>query len=110
VAVAGGRSFRQVSSGSDHTCGVTTGNVAYCWGLNNIGQLGEGSGAFRRVRPMAVAGGLRYEAVSTGADGRHSCGVTTGDQAYCWGYNFRGQLGDGTTTDRSTPVAVAGAM
>jgi alpha-tubulin suppressor-like RCC1 family protein len=110
VVVAGGHQFDGLAAGAEHSCGVTTGGVAYCWGHNTDGQLGVGSDAVRRVRPTAVAGGLHFNGVSAGADSRHTCGVTTDDRAYCWGWNFRGQLGDGTTTSRRTPVAVAGAM
>ncbi|PYP20711.1 MAG: hypothetical protein DMD53_09885, partial [Gemmatimonadetes bacterium] len=44
------------------------------------------------------------------AGGSHACGVTPGGAAYCWGANVNGQLGDGTTTDRLSPVAVAGGL
>ena len=56
VAVAGGLRFRQMRAGSFHTCGVTTANVAYCWGLNSDGQLGDGTRA-QRLAPVRVAGG-----------------------------------------------------
>ena len=56
--------------------------------------------------PAKVAGGARFASVSLG--GVHSCGRTSGGQAWCWGRNVYGQLGDGTTTDRDTPVRVAG--
>ena len=57
---------------------------------------------------MAVLGGLTFTAVSTGV--AHTCGLTTSGAAYCWGYNNRGQLGDGTTTNRTSPVAVVGGF
>ncbi len=57
---------------------------------------------------MAVAGGLSFAAVSVGFI--HSCGVTTAGDAYCWGLNLFGELGDGTTTQRLTPVAVTGGL
>jgi alpha-tubulin suppressor-like RCC1 family protein len=108
VAVAGGLRFREVSA-SVMTCGVTTRSVAYCWGANGAGMLGDGT-TIDRLTPVAVAGGLRFRQLSTTAASVHTCGVTTGDLAYCWGFNRNGQLGDGTTTDRSTPVAVAGGL
>ncbi len=99
-------SFAAVSAGFDHSCGVTTAGVAYCWGDNVFGQLGDGT-TTNRPMPVAVAGGLSFAAVSTKG---HTCGVTTAGDAYCWGQNVRAQLGDGTTTDRLTPVAVAGGL
>ncbi len=100
-------SFAAVSAGSSHSCGVTTAGVAYCWGRNNSGQLGDGT-MTNRPMPVAVAGGLSFAAVS--AEHNHSCGVTTAGDAYCWGDNGNGRLGDGTTTQRLTPVAVAGGL
>lgn len=97
--------FRQISTGLSHTCGVTTGSLAYCWGRNNAGQLGDGS-TTRRLRPTAVAGGLKFLMVTAGAE--YTCGVTTDNRAFCWGDNAAGQLGDGSTTQRLKPVVVAG--
>lgn len=98
-------SFRQLSAGRRHTCGVTTDDRAYCWGDNATGQLGDGTSA-DRGSPVAVSGGLRFILVSAG--GGYTCGLTTGERAYCWGENTAGQLGDGTTTNRPRPVPVAG--
>jgi alpha-tubulin suppressor-like RCC1 family protein len=56
--------------------------------------------------PALVSGGLTFVALSAG--GTHSCGLTTGGLAYCWGENVRGQLGTGTTTNSSVPVRVSG--
>jgi alpha-tubulin suppressor-like RCC1 family protein len=106
VAVAGGRHFRGVTLGAFHTCAVNPFDVAFCWGRNTNGQLGTG-GADTGV-PVRVAGGLRFSGVSASGIGFHTCGVTTDHRIYCWGNNASGQLGDGTTTQRSTPVAVAG--
>jgi alpha-tubulin suppressor-like RCC1 family protein len=110
VAVAGGLRFSRVSPGQVHTCAVTTADRAYCWGNNTAGQLGDGTTTHRSV-PVAVTGGLQFDLVSAGSgsgENSHTCGVTTGDKAYCWGWNMFGQLGDGTTNDSSTPVAVVG--
>jgi alpha-tubulin suppressor-like RCC1 family protein len=98
-------SFRQISAGKWHTCGVATDDRAYCWGDNLNGQLGDGT-TTDRARPTPVAGSLKFILVSAG--GSYSCGITTENRAYCWGENTTGQLGDGTTTRRLRPMAVAG--
>jgi alpha-tubulin suppressor-like RCC1 family protein len=104
--VSGALVFRNISVASMTTCGVTTDNLAYCWGLNDHGTLGDGTQQ-RRGAPTRVAGGLRFRTVSTGSE--FTCGLSEPDRrAYCWGSNFAGQLGDGTTADRHTPVPVAG--
>jgi alpha-tubulin suppressor-like RCC1 family protein len=118
--VVGGLTFRQVSTGHLHTCGVTTGNVAYCWGANQVGQLGNGSRTGPQIcphpsvddfacstRPIRVAGGLAFRQVSAG--GHHTCGVTTAGRAFCWGAPG-GALGDGTTVLKLTPVPVVGGI
>jgi len=51
-----------------------------------------------------VAGGVTFAAVR--ANEYHTCGVTAAGAAYCWGQNGSGQLGDGTTINRLTPVRV----
>jgi alpha-tubulin suppressor-like RCC1 family protein len=107
AAVGAALTFRQVSGGADYTCGVTTDDLAYCWGINNLGQLGNGT-LDNAAMPVAVSGGLHFRRVEAG--GGHACGITTGDRAYCWGWNDLGQLGDGTRTDRSMPKEVAGGL
>jgi alpha-tubulin suppressor-like RCC1 family protein len=100
--------FRQISAFEGHTCGVTTENRAYCWGYNVQGQVGDGTKTDFRDRPVAVAGGHLFRKVSVGVS--HTCGVTTSDQAFCWGENRYGQLGDGTTMERLEPVRVTGGL
>ena len=111
MPVAGGVSFAAVSAGSFYTCGVTVAGAAYCWGDNGLGQVGDGTTTTPGTGPSSpalVAGGVSFAAVSAGFT--HTCGVTAAGAAYCWGYNFFGDLGDGTTTDRSSPVLVAGGV
>jgi hypothetical protein len=109
-AVAGGLTFKSVSVGGGNACGVTTGGAAYCWGEDFNGELGNGSAGGYSTVPVAVAGGLTFAAVSAG--GLHTCGLTTGGEAYCWGWNAEGQLGLGTSDQQAhgTPAAVAGGL
>jgi alpha-tubulin suppressor-like RCC1 family protein len=98
-----------ISAGSMHTCGIRSDGRSYCWGQNNQGQLGDGTGNPRST-PTLIAGGLRFSSISTGAgDGTHTCGIAV-DSVYCWGSNTKGQLGDGTTTPHPTPTSVAGGI
>src|SRR2546421_12978026 len=64
------------------------------------------------VAPAAIVAAqsdsLKFTAVS--ASGEFACGLTVAGAAYCWGADDRGQLGDGTTTDRTRPVRVTGGM
>ena len=97
-----------ISAGAYHTCALTasngTGGVR-CWGLNSSGQIGDGT-TTDRSWPVDVSG-LTSGAKDITTGGAHSCAIITADGSIkCWGKNDQGQLGDGTTTDRSTPVLV----
>ena len=107
VALAGGRRFRLVRAGAGHACGITLAGVTFCWGLNEQGQLGDGTKTNRRA-PVRVVGGITFQRLSAG--NFHNCGVTAENKAYCWGKNDRGQLGDRTSTTRLKPVPVFGGL
>ena len=89
-------------------CELTSVGAAYCWGDNGHGQIGDGTTTNRNV-PTAVGGGVTFATLAEGS-ADHACGLTAGGQAFCWGANAYGQLGDGTTTDRNAPVAVGGGF
>lgn len=105
VVTPAGVTFTMLSAGLWHTCGLTTSGAAYCWGANGDGQVGDGTNASTAV-PVLVSGALSFTAVHAG--GWHTCGVTADGTAYCWGRNSSGQLGDSTTTPRPAPVRVKG--
>jgi alpha-tubulin suppressor-like RCC1 family protein len=102
--VLGGLRFGNVSVGRDHTCALTRDHRAYCWGYGGGGRLGDGSNGTITREPVAVAGGLRFAQVKAGSS--HSCGITAAGEAYCWGDNQFGQLGDHTRIRRLTPARV----
>ena len=104
--VSGGLAFQSVSAGADHSCGVTTTARAYCWGFNSEGSLGNGTFFPDLNEPSEVSGGLDFEFVTAGAI--YSCGVTTTGEAYCWGDNSTGSLGDGSILSSNVPVLVGG--
>ncbi len=105
VAVAGGHSFRQISTSTGQTCAVTFQDRAYCWG--NAVAVGAPFPPTGTFEPVAVASNLRFQSVSAG--GTHACAITVGDRkAWCWGINDKGEVGDGTLIGPETPVPVAG--
>ena len=95
-----------VATGGGHTCAVTTGGAAKCWGSNVYGQIGDNATTTRLV-PVAVSGLTGGVTAITTGDG-HTCALVTGGAVKCWGDNTYGQLGDNTTTRRLTPVSVSG--
>lgn len=105
--------FRQVSAGgtsadAGFTCGVTADNLAYCWGDDEFGQLGD-DGTHNFTVPHPVAGGHHFRQISAGS--LHACAVTPQNRAYCWGRNTFGALGDGTDAFRQRhPVPVVGGL
>ncbi|MFG6439419.1 PKD domain-containing protein [Roseateles sp. LKC17W] len=107
VAVSGlGSGVVAISAGWEHMCALTSAGAVKCWGAGSNGQLGQGSIANSRTPVDVVGLSSGVLAISTGA--YHSCALTSAGAVRCWGGNFSGQLGNGTTTNSTAPVAVQG--
>jgi alpha-tubulin suppressor-like RCC1 family protein len=159
--VSGGIHFISISTGLGHVCGITTDSSAYCWGSNQLGQLGDGttqdhsiptrvawSGSLKEIVtgvahtcalqdngdplcwgsnqvgtlgspieesadptqvpiktvPTGLENGPNFQHLASGE--RHVCGIDVGGVVLCWGYNYEGELGDGTRQTRSTPATL----
>jgi alpha-tubulin suppressor-like RCC1 family protein len=102
VAVATRQTFVAISAGANHTCALTRDGVAYCWGLNETGELGQAlvaneCGGFScNRRPVRVESTVRFDTISAGFG--HTCALSDG-RAFCWGRNDRGQLGSSRAYD-----------
>ncbi len=127
--------FRSLSAGVEHTCGISSGGIRYCWGNNERGQAAPGLGGVLPA-PFPLPGA--FEAIAAGGDhscalrgngqvlcwgalgsprgafrvvtaGTHyACALAAGGVTQCWGANDRGQLGDGSTAARAANAAVQG--
>jgi alpha-tubulin suppressor-like RCC1 family protein len=98
--------FASISTGEGHTCAVTSGGAAHCWGYDGYGQLGDSLPLTNQSVPVQVKGGQTWASVRAGI--YHTCGRTTGNDAFCWGNNGEGQLGIGNQTNQNKPVVVTG--
>jgi alpha-tubulin suppressor-like RCC1 family protein len=99
------RGVTAIATGANHTCALTSAGGVLCWGYNVDGELGDGTTTARST-PGPVTG-LTGGVTAIAAGVYHTCALTSAGAVLCWGYNVDGELGDGTTTARSTPVPVA---
>ncbi len=97
-----------IDVGFQTTCGILDNGSVLCWGRNDVGQFGDGtltnySSTVSRYAILPVG----RVAVSISVGQYHACAILDNGDAFCWGSNELGQLGDGSTTDRSTPSRVS---
>ena len=112
LATVGSERFTTVTAGGAHACALNLLGAAYCWGKDESGQLGDILDV-NSTTPIPVVGptgrpsdALRFTKISAGAS--HTCAVTVDGAAFCWGEGQFGALGNGQSTSRDFPVAVAG--
>jgi len=103
------KTIKSITAGNSHTCAIASDDQAYCWGNGDHGQLGNNYSGQNFKAPVAVStsGLLKNKTIkSISVGGHHTCAIASDNQAYCWGYNYYGQLGNNSTENSSIPVAV----
>ncbi len=104
VAVFPELRLRAVTVGVSHACGLDTAGAAWCWGQNDVGQLGDGT-TTDRAAPVPAAEGHAFVDIAAGRG--VTCGREAAGQAWCWGARSGGQIGDGQDLDTPAVRAVA---
>ena len=99
--------FQAVAAGEYHSCALSAAGTVWCWGRNNYGQLGIGSTTSSTV-PVALSAPMHTGAQAITAGMLHTCALSANGRGFCWGYNFSGQVGDGSTANQTSPVQVGG--
>ena len=106
-----GKTIKEVSLSEYHGCAIASDDLAYCWGWNYYGQLGNNSTSDSIVPvPVYTAGNLSGKTIKSiitnSYDDGYTCAIASDDLAYCWGWNYYGQLGNNSTSDSIVPVPV----
>jgi alpha-tubulin suppressor-like RCC1 family protein len=103
--VPGAPVFTALAAGDLDYCGLAQSGTVYCWGTNRNGRFGNPPDPnMYQSTPVAVPGSQHFTQISMSQN--HMCGITTDGNAWCWGSNANGELGDRTTTPSTTPVRV----
>lgn len=108
VLISSTDTFRDVAAGSRHTCAVRTDGLAFCWGDDGGGALGNDAILADSATPVQVATITNVKAIYPMTYA--TCALLASGDAYCWGINSSGQLGIGSTTEQRTPAAVTGGL
>ncbi|HJM41239.1 MAG TPA: hypothetical protein QF514_03325, partial [Candidatus Thalassarchaeaceae archaeon] len=98
------RSAVAISLGESHTCALLDDTTLKCWGFNNHGQIGDGT--FTNANTPTTVDLGDDTAVAVAAGRHHTCSLLSDETVSCWGWNDRGQLGDGTYTSQPEPTSV----
>jgi hypothetical protein len=106
TTAGGGTNWKQVSCGYNSMAAVKTDGTLWTWGNNNNGKLGDGTTTNRSSPGTTAGGGTDWKQVNAGT--LSTAAIKTDGTLWTWGRNDDGQLGDGTTTNRSSPGTVAG--
>jgi hypothetical protein len=108
VQVSGLTNAKAVTAGLLHSLALISDGTVWTWGDNTSSELGNGSSGGSSTTPTQVSAVTGVTAISSQANARHSLALKSDATVWAWGSNSAGQLGDGTKTNRSTPVQVSG--
>jgi alpha-tubulin suppressor-like RCC1 family protein len=106
IAVSAIINATAIAAGDLHTCALLSTGGVDCWGYSQFGQLGDGPHDYGSATPAAVRGITDATAISAG--GNQTCALLATGGVDCWGYNYEGELGDGTSENSAVPVPVTG--
>jgi alpha-tubulin suppressor-like RCC1 family protein len=99
--IAGGTNWKQLA-GAHHIAAIKTDGTLWLWGGNSSGQLGDNTATPKSSPVQTISGGTNWKQVACGTS--HTAAIKTDGTLWTWGWNPFGQLGDNTTTDKSSPV------
>ncbi len=105
-----GSDWMAIDTNDDVACGLRDDGTAWCWGKGYAGQLGNGADKEAQPVPVAViaknVSGSRWTSISV--SGFHSCGTRNDATAWCWGWGYDGEAGNGAKTEKQTIPALVG--
>ena len=93
-----------LSAGGMHTCAILDNGSVSCWGRGSNGQLGNGETSNKGTPTLTSSLGIGRTAVAISSGAAHTCAILDNGDVSCWGDGVRGQLGNGGTSDKSTPT------
>ena len=93
-----------LSSGFFHTCAILDNGAVSCWGRGDNGQLGNGGTSEKSTPTLISSLGTGRTAVALSSGGTHTCAILDNGAVSCWGEGTYGQLGNGATSDKTTPT------
>ena len=103
-SLGAGRTAVALSSGGFHTCAILDNGAVSCWGDGYYGQLGNGGSSAKTTPTLTSTLGTGRTAVALSSGFYHTCAILDNGAVSCWGYGSDGQLGNGGTSDKTTPT------
>ena len=92
--------------GTYHTCGIRNDGELFCFGFNNVGQLGDGTNGANTDKNTPTRAGVNSDWTHISSGGTYTCGIRNNNDLFCFGNNLSGQLGDGTNNNKNTPSSI----